>query len=200
MNGIAHIAEYLEAAARQFPEGALRLTLISMLGLVLLWSGSAKARSPRQTAFALVDFGVVKRPGLRLAWGLIVGEFLLGMTLAAGPLLPEALVFVAAVGAAATFTAFSVLIGRSLARGQAVSCSCFGSSEKKLTRTALYRSGALGLVALVCAAAGSLGPAPSPAEYVLIVSSAASILGVISLLAGSREAVELSRAVLGADR
>ncbi|HEY6780403.1 MAG TPA: MauE/DoxX family redox-associated membrane protein, partial [Thermoleophilaceae bacterium] len=157
MNGIEQTIDYLEGALRQFPGGALRLVLTALLGLIFLWSGVAKARSPWITALAVVDYGVVRRPVIGVAWLVAIGELGLAAMLLIAPTVSSTLTVTAAGIATCAFLLFSVLIARALLAGRSFACACFGSGER-LTSKTLVRSSVLALTALACATAGPLGP------------------------------------------
>jgi hypothetical protein len=178
MNGIGQAVDYLEAGLRQFPEGALRPVLIALLGFIFLWSGIAKARSPWSTAYAIVDFGAVRRPHGFLTWAVIIGELGLATLLLIAPALSSGLVLLSTGIAAVTLLLFVALIARALRTSPGFKCACFGSEGEEISRATMARSASLATVAIGCAAAGSLGPLLALDDLALTWCAGAGIVGI----------------------
>jgi multisubunit Na+/H+ antiporter MnhB subunit len=154
MNGFDHLIDYLRTSLSEFSEGPLRPSLMVMLGLTFFWSGYAKVRSPWGAAFAVADFGLVRRPSLALAWLVAGGEVALAVTLAIAPAISPGLAVEASTVAACVLLLFCILIARSLHMGRSFDCACFGAAEGGLTPATLARAVALAVVASGCALAG----------------------------------------------
>lgn len=193
MNGIDHILHYLDSGVRQFPEGAVRPVLVVMLGFTFLWSGIAKMRSPWGTAFALVDFRVLKRPSILFAWGLAIGEIVLAFLLVIAPAVSTGFAVAVTGVTACVFIAFSAFIAQALRSHRRFECACFGSGGQELSGKTLVRSAALGAIAIVAGIAGSLGTPLTLSELALTWCAAASLLGIGLLLTCSRKLVQLPR-------
>jgi hypothetical protein len=199
VNGLDHTVEYFETGLREFPQGSLRLVLIAMLGLVFVWSGSAKARSPWNAAFAAVDFGVARRPSLRIAWIVAGGELSLAAVLLVSPAISSAFAVAAATVAAITLIVFCALIARALRAGRSFDCACFGADSEGLSGRTMIRSGTLAVIALACAAAGSFGSPLGLGELLLTWCAAAGLLAIPALLVRAQLLVRLWRTSMEAN-
>lgn len=194
MNGLDHTIEYLGRAFREFPQGSLRPVLITMLGLVFLWSGYAKVRSPWNAAFAAVDFGVARRPSLLLAWLVAGGEIVLATALVIAPAMSSGFAIATATAAGFTLLVFCILIARALRAGRSFDCACFGANNGEgLTSKTLIRSCALAIVAFACGTAGSMGPSLRLDELLLAWVAAAGLLAIPVLLVRAQLLVRLWR-------
>jgi hypothetical protein len=191
LNGIGQLIEAAESGFSQFPTGVLQPVLVALLGFVFAWSGTAKARSPWTPALAVVNFGVVKQPSLRLAWAIALGEIGLAAILLISPVMSPSLAALAAGSAACVLLAFSLLIARALRSGRSFACACFGSGDDRLSSSTLARASALGLLAVACAAVSHSGRPLSFTELMLTWSAAAGLLGTSVLLMRARELMGL---------
>jgi hypothetical protein len=116
-----------------------------VLGLVFGWSAFAKARAIGATAASFRGLGLPRPRALTKA--VVLAE---GATAAALVSRPAAGAWVAL----ALLVAFSVVVGRAVARRVDVACACFGSmSSRPVSTVELLRNG--GLVALAIVATGS---------------------------------------------
>lgn len=122
-----------------------------VLAGIFIVSGSAKARDLGVTATAAASLGVpasLARPVARL---LPVVELALAAALLVG-LLVSALRRIAAIGAVLLLGAFTVAMARTLRRGQAPMCRCFGAlGERPISTETIVRNLALAALALVSA-------------------------------------------------
>lgn len=121
-----------------------------LLALIFAWSGSTKLRRPGRTALALIDFGLVRT--YRRELGVVVGasELLLGVVLALAAMSAGSrLTPLASACAAAVLSFFVLIIARSLRRGDAFPCFCFGGETSELSRSSLIRTALLALIAVV---------------------------------------------------
>ena len=168
------------------------LALRLLLALVLAAAGAAKLADRPGTRAAVTGFGVPDAVATPIA------AVLPWLELAAAVLLvPSATARVGAAGALALMLAFSAAIARSIARGEAPECHCFGAlhSEPAGPRT-LVRNLAL---ALVAGAALVGGPGTSATAWIGSLSGGwltALLLGVAlaaALACGSAFALRLLR-------
>ena len=114
-------------------------------------SGSAKARDVAGTTSAAAALGVPAAIARLVARLLPVVELALAAALLVG-LLISALRRVAAVGSLLFLATFSVAMARTLRRGQAPVCRCFGSfSERPISADTIIRNVALAALAVVSA-------------------------------------------------
>jgi Methylamine utilisation protein MauE len=191
LNGIGQLIEAAESGFRQLPAGVLQPVLVALLGFVFAWSGIAKARSPWVPALAIVNFGVAKRPSLRLAWAVALGEIGLAAMLLISPVMSSSFAPLAAGSAAVVLLAFSLLIARALRSGRSFACACFGNGDDRLSNRTLARACALGVLAVACAAVSPQEQPLSVADLLLTWCAAASLLGTSVLLLRARELVRL---------
>lgn len=116
-----------------------------VLAAVFAVSGAGKLRRPYAAAVALRRFGLLRRPGKpagRLA-GAVEAAAALAVAVRPGG-------WPGYVPVALLLTLFTVLIGRSLARGERFSCNCFGEHGGRLSAWSLART-----VTLLALAAGA---------------------------------------------
>jgi hypothetical protein len=191
MGGIEQAAEYLGVGLGQFPEGSLRTALVALVGSIFMWSGLAKARSPWATAYALVDFRLVGRPHIPLAWMVIVGELGLSILLLIAPAISSQLTALAASVAACTCFIFAALVVRALRTERRFECACFGGDGEEITRSTLVRSAMIAFVALSCAVAGPFGPPLAVEELALTWCAGAATLGIGVMAIRIRTLVQL---------
>lgn len=123
---------------------ALSIALWTIAG-VLGVSGASKLFRPRDAADSMVQFGIIRRA--KPVAGVFAGAVEAIVSLLAIAALAS-LVPVVAVGVPATalFALFSVLLARSLRRGETFKCNCFTTSGDQISTSGLAR--ALGLMLL----------------------------------------------------
>lgn len=138
-----------------------------VLGAVLVWAAGAKALRPAAARTAFAGLGV--RPAGPVLVAVIVAEVVTAGALVAAPRWGGA-------AAVVLLAAFSVVLGRALARGAVVSCACFGASPTPVTVRTLIRNA--GLVALAGLALLADGTVTLPG---LVSASAVALLGAIGL-------------------
>lgn len=134
---VATIGQLVETLASPLSIGVAAI----VLGVTLSWSGFVKLTRPLPAAWAMVDFDLISRPNRMMgrALGLIEALVGLGLTLRVG--------VIALFASALVLTClFSLLILRSLLRGQRFECACFGSKHE-LSWTSLVRSLLLAAIA-----------------------------------------------------
>jgi hypothetical protein len=147
------------------------------LAAIFAWSGLVKLRRPTLAAMSMVDFGVVRRVNPTLGWLLGAVELTLAIVLALR-LLPRITLLLSAM----LLWLFTIVIARSLWRGETFACFCFGDADSKLSRWTLLRTSTLALLAT------SMIFAPVPAALALGLQTillqaviAWSLLGTIVL-------------------
>lgn len=156
--------------------GPVTLFSVTVVVVVLLWSGFAKARDPAEFAASLSGFGIplgLRVPVARLTIGVEIASAL-------ATLFPATRTIGLSV-AAITFVAFTGAIVRVLAHGDPVSCLCFGSTGGELRPAHVGRNLALAAVAVP----GALGVGPAA---VVSPAGAATAIGaglVVALWAAS---------------
>lgn len=135
------------------------------LAAVFAWAGVAKLASRAATERAFRGLGLVAPRGL--AVGVPVAE----LVLAAGLLAAPAEAAIAALAVLAGFTTFLV---RSLGRGEAGGCGCFGTSHPApVSSVDLARNAVLALAAVVAAfAPGPVAPGPAAVAGVALAAGA----------------------------
>jgi thiol-disulfide isomerase/thioredoxin/uncharacterized membrane protein YphA (DoxX/SURF4 family) len=132
--------------------GALLLVCRLGLAVVFVTAGIAKLIDRAGTRDAVAEFGVDRRRAGAVAGSLPVLEIAIGVAL-----LPNATARFGALGAALLLVVFTVAITRSLARGQAPDCHCFGQVHSRpVGRGTVVRN----VVLFTCAAfvAGASAP------------------------------------------
>ncbi|HET8893041.1 MAG TPA: MauE/DoxX family redox-associated membrane protein [Gaiellaceae bacterium] len=127
------------------------------LALIFLWSGLAKVVRPEAAAQAIVFFGVARGTNIPLARALATVELAVALSLTAAISNDRSSLLVASLAVAATlFAVFSLLIARSLRRGDRFACSCFGAAAEPLSIVTFARA-----VVLLALAVAALLTAPS---------------------------------------
>ena len=106
--------------------GAVLLVCRLGLAVVFVTAGIAKLLDRAGTRDAVVEFGVGRRLSHMVAAALPILEIAIGVALVPNPTSQYA-----AIAAGALLAAFTVAIGRSLARGQAPRCHCFGQVHSR---------------------------------------------------------------------
>ena len=157
------------------------LCLRVLLAGVFLVASVAKLADLRGSRAAVAGFGVPERLAAPLGTLLPLAELAVAVAL-----LPAGSAAAAAVGASALLAAFLLAIARSMARGEAPDCHCFGQlhSEPAGPR-ALARNLALLAVAVFVAVGGWRNPGPSAIAWVGRMDGA----GVVALAGGLALAV-----------
>lgn len=155
------------------------------IGAVLLWSAAAKLTRPRQTAYALIAFRVIRRPSIGAAFALAAVEGTIGSSLIAAAMSSTHLSVLLLGVTSILFAAFVLVIARALRRGDSFPCMCFGSSAAKLSRITLLRGGALLVAAAAATAAAAMGGWVLSFDAALAaLSASAGCLGISALAAG----------------
>ncbi|HYI99402.1 MAG TPA: MauE/DoxX family redox-associated membrane protein [Thermoleophilaceae bacterium] len=191
MNGIEETIELIESAGLALSKSALHPTLIAMIGVVFLWSGTAKARSPWISAFAIAEFGITRQPRIRVAKAAALGELGIAGMLLTAPAVSSEAVGVAAGIATLTLLAFSLLIMLALRAGKSFACACFGDDSAPLTSWTLIRSCMLVLVAAVGFATTPASPPLPIGELALSWCGGAGLLATGVLLSRARQLARL---------
>ncbi len=148
------------------------------LAAVFAWAGVAKLASRAATERAFRGLGLVAPRGFA------VGVPATELALAAGLVVAPAEAAIAALAVLAGFTTFLV---RSLGRGEAGGCGCFGTSRPApVSGVDVARNGLLTLAAVVAAfASGPTVPGPAAVSGVALVAAAgAGGLAVLRRRAG----------------
>lgn len=132
---------------------ALHLTSVGALAAVLITSGVLKLRDRSGTREAVTGFSIIPAAlVVPIAMFLPVVEVGLGLALL---VVWGRLFAVAALLSLALMTAFAVVVGVSLARGERPTCHCFGeASSEPISTGTVVRNVALVAVALVAVALG----------------------------------------------
>jgi hypothetical protein len=133
------------------------------IGLTFAVSAFGKARELRAFELAVVDLAGVPAGRARpVALATLLAEVLVVLAVAVGgPALPVGFGL-----AAGLLLLFSFVLARALRRRTAVSCNCFGASERPISGYDLVRNGAL----LACCVAGlALVDRPAPAAAVIVL-------------------------------
>lgn len=168
---------------------ALAGVAVWTLGLLFIWSGSVKLRSPGRAAIAIVEFGAARTARREL--GILLGsaELALGLAL----LFLPGLAFWAAAGAVLLWV-FVALIARSLAGGSRFDCFCFGEADAPISAITLLRTTVLaGASTVVAWAAARHGVAHDTwgEAGLLQASSAVTLIGCVVLASKIRRLVTL---------
>lgn len=158
-----------------------RLIVACFLAAVLAWSGAAKLADLRGTAGAIAAFDVGLSPLRKTAASLASVEIAAAIALVGTPLSLHVGAPIAAISVAVLFAAFAVLLGRVLRSGREISCHCFGSHTRPVSKSSVARAAALCLLA-VYAATGT-GAAQSVHEVIVALVAGSALLGVIVVAA-----------------
>jgi methylamine dehydrogenase accessory protein MauD len=155
------------------------IVLLARLLLAAVFAVAAVAKLTRraETESTLEAFGVAA--GLRrpLAAALPLAE----LAIAAALLFPASAPF-AGVAALLFLLAFSVAVGRTLARGEQVDCNCFGSlGPSEITRWTLVRNLVLLVPAGIVAGAGWSDPGASAVAWIGALDATAAVAIVAGL-------------------
>ena len=121
-----------------------------VLAGVFAVSGTAKARDLSATTTAAVSLGVPASFARFVARMLPIVELALAGALLVGLRVP-ALRQIAATGSLLLLGMFTVAMGRTIRRGEAPLCRCFGAlDERPISAETIVRNVALGALAAVC--------------------------------------------------
>lgn len=151
-----------------------------LLAAVFAVSGFAKLRQPALAAFAIADFGVVRRPKPGQGMALGVVEVMLAVSLAGMSAVAGVAATVVAGAAAALLWIFAFLIARSLFAGDRFECFCFGPGDSSISTRTVVRTVALAILATVT----SVGLAATSALDVSTLTGYAAVgVGVLSVFA-----------------
>lgn len=167
----------------------------SLLGCVLVVSGASKVRHPRESADAMVGFGILDRPLAPLGLGLALFEILLGADL----LVPQTWRFTLPISFL-LFASFAFLLSRSLQQGRRFRCNCFGPNGDPISGKTLVRAAILTAAAGWLTAGVNMADKPIGALFVSLsqLVTAAGIVAIIALLAMARTLLNVSALTNGA--
>ena len=141
-----------------------------VLAAVFAWAGIAKLAQRQRTTTTFTALGIPGAPVLGTA--LPVAEVLLAVALVVVP-------GVAAYAALALITAFTTFLVRTLRRGVAVACGCFGSaSAAPVSAVEVVRNVLLGVAALAATAATGPGVPGRNAVLVVVAATAGGALAL----------------------
>lgn len=152
---------------------------VSVLGVVLLLAGAAKASLPARFHKAITQLSPVSARSARMVGGMVVAsEVAVGAWLLSGVWSRAA-----AAAAGVLLSVFTVLLAKALVDGKTVSCACFGqTSTQPIGLTTVVRNIALVALSALIVARPTLGPALGGAERVAVtVSSVAATLTVVAV-------------------
>lgn len=159
-------------------DGMHTVLLIARLGLAAVFAVAAMAKllDLAGSREAVTGFGIPERLARPLGTLLPFGELAVAIAL-----LPASWARYGAIGAFALLTLFMIAIARSMARGEAPDCHCFGQlhSEPAGPRT-LARNGVLAAIAAFVAIAGWKSAGPSVTAWVADLTGAS----LVAFLAG----------------
>jgi uncharacterized membrane protein YphA (DoxX/SURF4 family) len=157
-----------------------------VIALVLVWSAIAKVFDTSGTAEAIVAFGLPLARPMALATLLILMEvttgFCLVISLGTGP----GGVQLSAYAAALLFASFSVLLGRSLVRGDDFACHCFGGGSHPISFRTFARACALTLLAVIVAVRPPVATMPISQMFAALVLAASGLGMSTTLLSVAR--------------
>jgi uncharacterized membrane protein YphA (DoxX/SURF4 family) len=119
-----------------------------VLAAVFAWAAVAKVAARPATAASFRGLGLPAPAALAVAVPVVEVVLALGLVAAPAP---------ASFAALAVLLAFSVVIGRAVARGSTVGCACFGggAEDRPVSVLELVRNGGLGALAIVASGAGA---------------------------------------------
>ncbi|HEV2888001.1 MAG TPA: MauE/DoxX family redox-associated membrane protein [Jatrophihabitans sp.] len=159
------------------------------IGLTFAVSALGKARSMTDFRAAIEDFGMLPRRAIgQVAAATVATEGLVVLLLALG----RGWATAGFVLALALLAAFSAVLVAALRRKAAVSCNCFGTSQRPISFYDVARNGCLALCCLggLWSRHAATGNAPEPALVLALALMAATFLVVVSNL---EDIVELLR-------
>lgn len=161
--GFQGIANGLAIALGWLADETGSLSVRLALGIVLVWAGIFKLSHPAVAARAIVDFGVLRLPRPAVAIALGLSEIIIAVLV----VFPAAVVvIVGCVAAVLLSLAFTVVIGRSLRRGESFPCACFSAGNSQISIVTLLRSVAMIFAGVV----GGVGPSVTGTAAVHIES------------------------------
>lgn len=161
-----------------------------LLSFVFALSGAAKLLDLPGTRSALISLRIPARP---LHPAIAVAVPVLELVAAAALWVPVRWVAIAGAGLALVLMlAFTAVIAGALRRGDAVSCSCFGTlGSPEVTSGTLVRNVLLSAIAVVAGGAAWLGAAPgllaavAPSAAIVLAAVVGASAAVAVLIAGS---------------
>lgn len=173
-----HVRELLETATQLLAHGWYVLNVASAtLGVILLWSGLAKAFNPRAAARALLELKLAR--GVSPVTGAMVAaiELILGAawltTLARSEV---------ALASGVLFALYAFAITRSLRAGLLAHCGCFGFGEAPLSRVSLVRACVLSLASFALVSATAKPDVQSEADGLLAVVTGIALVFSVALI------------------
>ncbi len=181
MESVTELADLVRRIVRD-PDAMATKAGLFVLAAVFLAAAVGKLRAPRAFAAALVSFGITRRESVPSAIGIATVEVAVAVALVV-PVTASVAVMVAG----ALLAVFSLLIARSVRRGDTFSCSCFGAGDAPISSRTLGRNFALLTGSAVVAgwtlqldsqalpAAGTVSPASTAAAVVGIAILAAQL-------------------------
>jgi hypothetical protein len=156
-----------------------------VLAAVFAVAAVAKVRHRADTTVSFAGLGLPVPAALAVAVPVVEGALVVGLVLLPGP---------AAFLALALLLAFSVVVGRAVARGATVGCACFGGAAeaRPVSTLELVRNAGLAALAVIATGAGAEPVAASggwPALPANVIVTVLVALGRVGL-----EAAALRRA------
>jgi uncharacterized membrane protein YphA (DoxX/SURF4 family) len=161
------------------------------LALTMLVSGTAKLVDNAAFRRALSTYQIFSARFARgLTWVVPLTEIALSAWLLAGPV-----VQLSAFAATVTLATFTAVVAWNLAHGLKFSCGCFGSDDVPATWFTVLRNIPLVLISIyLVLAPKSGGSAVSSGDAVLILLTAAAVLGIVALAYSWHKLPELDEA------
>jgi hypothetical protein len=175
MDGFRALAELVGDAVARSAEPDVAALLRLYLAGVFAYAGVTKLRRPWPSALALVDFGLMTRARRDAGRAVGLAEAATAVLL----VMPAPVSLLGAAAAVGLLGTFTVLLARSLRRGERFPCSCFGQDDDDLSPATLLRTSALLGLALVIAGGGaaSAGMWQGPGWYQALVLAAFALIG-----------------------
>lgn len=158
-------------------EPVIPQVIAGFCGAVLIYAGAAKVRSIEPLAASLSWF--IRTSGAARTVGVIVTglELLFGIALFVDLLRP-----VAALGAMALMTAFTITLGVARVSGVSASCVCFGGDAEPITWSLVLRDLGLTVLLVIASLGGDSAPFATAwigaAIFLLLVVTRALRLGL----------------------
>jgi len=168
MTGFEQVGAWLRRLVEITTSDGGSVAMVAVLTTVFLVSALAKSLAIETTMKALLDFGVGEKPSRSAAVAVVVCEMFIAVALL---LVPP----VGAPVAGAYLAATSVLLVRSLARGERFECNCFGSGSHEISGAMLARNALL--IAMAIAASRAQSVVDVSREYLLPFISGSAGLG-----------------------
>jgi hypothetical protein len=154
-----------------------------VLAVVFSWSGVAKLRNPLEAASAMTFFGVLSTIRAGAARLLAAVELAVAAGLAASAVASSSVALRIFSAVALTLSAvFSLLIGRSLRRGDRFSCHCFGATAEPLSVITFARAALLVATATLVVSLAASGEPFDSNRLVANALAAVAIVGVVATI------------------